>query len=327
MGTLGEYFSGDDMTAEERQQKKDQIAVQEPWTDPFAMIGAGGFMMLDAAKAMEDAENTLAARSAIAASEADRQADMMSQLESRGTEEYAGVTATRYDSTAPPASMGVVDGREVVSNSFVVWVDHDRNVLVGHRFNGTMIENGESRDFFVQVTNSDFRNPPGCHDLIKPFTTDVEMGGMLDDEQMAQMQEARAQLAEFDKQMAELPASQRQMMESMMGGQMDSMRSMAESGSFAHKMETEEILCNPDLKALFSTQMAGVDGLQPTGAGLLRLIQTDLTTLGYEPGNTDGVMDTMTQVAISQYQAEAGLSVTGEPSQELADALATAVGR
>ena len=60
---------------------------------------------------------------------------------------------------------------------------------------------------------------------------------------------------------------------------------------------------------------------------LIRMIQKDLIALGYEPGNTVGVLDTMTQVAISQFEAEAGLSVTGEPSPEVANALSVAVGR
>jgi len=41
------------------------------------------------------------------------------------------------------------------------------------------------------------------------------------------MEEARAQLEEFDKQMAEMPESQRQMMMNMMGEQIEMMRKMA----------------------------------------------------------------------------------------------------
>lgn len=263
----------------------------------------------------------------------------MDQLERSGVETFAGVQATRYDSTASAASMGEFEGREVIAKSSSMWVDHDRQLLMGHRFEGTFIENGQSRDFYIQATNADFRNPAGCHDLIKPYSTVVEMGGMLNEEQMAQMKEAQKQLAEFDKQLAEMPASQRQMMENMMGSQMETVRNMAESGTLAHTMETEEILCNPDLKALFSTPMdtagtvagAGAGGsvgkVQPTGAALLKQIQVDLTSLGYEPGNTDGDLDVMTQVAISQFQAESGLAVTGEPNQEVANALATAIGQ
>ena len=50
-----------------------------------------------------------------------------------------------------------------------------------------------------------------------------------------------------------------------------------------------------------------------------------VATLGYSPGNTNGVLDTMTQVAISQYEAENGLQITGAPSQGLLDALTNSV--
>ena len=47
---------------------------------------------------------------------------------------------------------------------------------------------------------------------------------------------------------------------------------------------------------------------------LLQRIQKDLVTLGYEPGNMDGEMDTDTTVAIAKYQAEHEMPVTGEVS-------------
>ena len=42
----------------------------------------------------------------------------------------------------------------------------------------------------------------------------------------------------------------------------------------------------------------------------------------YAPGNTDGVLDTLTEIAISQFQAERSMAVTGQPSAQLAAALA-----
>lgn len=51
---------------------------------------------------------------------------------------------------------------------------------------------------------------------------------------------------------------------------------------------------------------------------LTEIIQKDLATLGYEPGNTKGEMTTATAIAISKFQAENGLDVTGEPSPQLA---------
>ncbi len=321
MATVFRYLNS---SGQARQNAQDQIGREQPWMDPYAMMGAGGLMMLDTAEAMEDAEESLRTSADTAQQEADQRARLMQQLEPQGTETYGGVTAVRYGATGLDWPMEEVDGQQVTWNDASFWIDPERLVVLGHRFDGTMEADGQSRDFYLQVTNSDFRNPPGCGDMLEPYVQTMEMGGMLDDEQMAEMEEAKRQLEEFDRQMASMPAEQRQMMENMMGGQMETIRNMANGGAMTYVMETEEIICNPDLHALFA--VPGMeDGVVPTADNLLVQIQTDLATLGYEPGNTNGVLDTMTQVAISQFQAEAGMTVTGEPSQAVATALRNAV--
>ncbi len=51
---------------------------------------------------------------------------------------------------------------------------------------------------------------------------------------------------------------------------------------------------------------------------LTKIIQKDLIMLGYDPGNIQGEMSTETIVAISKFQAENNLEVTGEPTPQLA---------
>jgi len=51
---------------------------------------------------------------------------------------------------------------------------------------------------------------------------------------------------------------------------------------------------------------------------LTQIIQKDLMALGYDPGNIQGEMTTETVVAISKFQAENNLDVTGEASPQLA---------
>lgn len=51
---------------------------------------------------------------------------------------------------------------------------------------------------------------------------------------------------------------------------------------------------------------------------LTQIIQKDLIALGYDPGNIQGEMSTETIVAISKFQAENNLDVTGEASPQLA---------
>ena len=58
---------------------------------------------------------------------------------------------------------------------------------------------------------------------------------------------------------------------------------------------------------------------------LVRMIQLDLKTLGYDPGNTDGIMSRPTVVAITQFEAANGLEVTGRATPQLAGRLQAAV--
>jgi peptidoglycan hydrolase-like protein with peptidoglycan-binding domain len=51
---------------------------------------------------------------------------------------------------------------------------------------------------------------------------------------------------------------------------------------------------------------------------LTRIIQQDLATLGYDTGAVDGELSTKTIIAISKFQSEHDMEVTGEPSPQLA---------
>jgi hypothetical protein len=54
---------------------------------------------------------------------------------------------------------------------------------------------------------------------------------------------------------------------------------------------------------------------------LTQAVQWNLKSLGYDPGNTDGEASVQTSIAISQFQAEKGLEVTGEVTPQLAGIL------
>ena len=51
---------------------------------------------------------------------------------------------------------------------------------------------------------------------------------------------------------------------------------------------------------------------------LTEIVQKDLVALGFDPGRTDGEMNTQTAVAISQFQSQNSLDVTGQPTPQLA---------
>jgi peptidoglycan hydrolase-like protein with peptidoglycan-binding domain len=58
---------------------------------------------------------------------------------------------------------------------------------------------------------------------------------------------------------------------------------------------------------------------------LTAIIQQDLSTLGYDPGNLDGEATVQTVVAVSKFQAEHDMEVTGEITPQLAGIIKAAI--
>lgn len=58
---------------------------------------------------------------------------------------------------------------------------------------------------------------------------------------------------------------------------------------------------------------------------LTQIVQRDLVTLGYDPGNTDGDATVETVIAISKFQAEHDLEVSGEATPQLAGVIKAAL--
>ena len=126
-----------------------------------------------------------------------------------------------------------------------------------------------------------------------------------------QMNEAMQQVNEAMKQ---LTPEQRQMMEQLgMGGMMQ----QAPASSPASP-PSPPAGATPARSAMPSSDELYSDNLT-------QMVQNHLAALGYDTGNTSGEMSLETTIAISQFQAERGLEVTGEVSPQLAGVLSAEV--
>jgi peptidoglycan hydrolase-like protein with peptidoglycan-binding domain len=156
----------------------------------------------------------------------------------------------------------------------------------------------------------------------------MRIGGMMNEEQLAEMREAEKEMANFEQEMATMSDSERAMMERMMGPRLEMMRSMVAGEGFRTEVLIHEIRVNPDM-AFQSTSTVGAPTaiLASTSSAdtLTGKVQQDLTTLGYEPGEITGEPTTATAIAISKFQAERGMTVTGEASPQLAGILSAEV--
>lgn len=79
------------------------------------------------------------------------------------------------------------------------------------------------------------------------------------------------------------------------------------------------------LLAILVAALAVIAAPSAVADDLTKMIEEKLAALGYDTGEVDGESTTETVVAISQYQAEKGMDVTGEASPQLAGILSADV--
>jgi hypothetical protein len=303
----------------------------KPWLSPNPRDMTSMYaMMLNAAADRKDeraAENPEAdARSGVAATERFMDATvLLDERRSINGRPALGLFADNLNYTD-----GSGDS-EVTINTVTMWVDAERYVPLSLVMQGDMRAEGETRPIKIERDDMDYQSPPGCGKLYKPMRSVMRIGGMMSPEQEAQMKEAQVQLAEFEKQMAQMPEGQRAMIMQQMGPRMEAMKKMMSGGGFEVENKVIEMRCNtgvPDAMEMAMTTFGG----SMTGAAIearppnvVQIVQKHLKTLGYDPGNTTGELTKQTTIAITQYEAANGMPVTGKATPQLAGILSAAV--
>jgi len=133
---------------------------------------------------------------------------------------------------------------DFLMQSVRILVDADRYLPIRFKIDGTLTQGAESRPMTIERIDSHFETPSGCGELYKPYRSIMKIGGVLTEEQRAQIAEAEIQLAELDQQMASMPAAQKKMMVEMMGPQIDMIRNMASGGGIEVVSDIIELRCN-----------------------------------------------------------------------------------
>ncbi len=248
---------------------------------------------------------------------ADAQQEISENITRAGTELIDGRQSVIAEIDGLNMVQQLEDGQATIDKC-ALSIDEELYTLNKFRCEGKRDSGGGPEPFFIETVYWAYRYVPGTL-LFEPHRETLRMGGLLNDAERAEMQEARAKLEEFEEQMAAMPASQRAMMENMLGSQMQQIRSLADSGAIEVERVIESYEINPS--------PSGGQVITPLSSEeeLLQFIQSHLQTLGYDPGNTDGERTKQTVVAISRYQAENGLEVTGEATPQLAGILSAAV--
>lgn len=289
--------------------------------DPAAMMLSPVCMLAVSADTMRTPTETYKAVRDRAVEQFNRRAKF------EGKEKVDGVTTNHISMSDLSLKQKTDDGGEMTIKRIHVWMDEEYFKRRKMRLEGTVRQDGKTQDIFIERLNQDYRRVGDSY-MYEPYKEVLSVGGVLTDKQRGELAKAQEQLKDFDKQLAAMPADQRAMMERMVGPQIEQLRNLTENGAVTIEVVTNKITINPDLGddgafyTFFSTRNGG--GRLPGGennVALIQLIQSNLTKLGYAPGPATGEMTDATRAAISKYQADKGLAVTGEASLELAQTL------
>jgi len=210
----------------------------KPWNtlNPRVMLGGGAMFLRAAAEAKRRGQSD---RIAAAGESLDDMAEFVTQARLVGTEKVDGRSAFHLRAEGIDHVQDV-EGQEFKLQNVSMWVDTEHLVPLRFKAEGTAISGGESRPIFMQKHDSDFRAVPDS-DLYEPFNQTMSIGGIMNEKQQKELQEAQQKLAEFEKQMEQMPEAQKKMIMDRMGPQMEMMKKMASSGGFETVVRVHEI--------------------------------------------------------------------------------------
>lgn len=235
----------------------------QPWLspDPGDMLGMYAFMLRAGAEGLDQQARGREGSVADAASAPLEAMDLARELEVIGAEVVDGVH-TRHLRAEGLQRTQTVNGEQFTLHSADLWVDETRLVTVRMRFEGEMESAGERQQVVIERADRDHRAVPGSG-LLEPYHQVLTLQGVMSEAQQAEMREASARLDELEARMAEMPASQQQMLRRQMGPQMETLRTLAAGGGLEVVTQVHEIRVNdPDFDAL-------VAGPLPVAAGPL----------------------------------------------------------
>jgi hypothetical protein len=176
---------------------------------------------------------------------ADHMAEFANRAELVGTESIDGRQAFHLRASELN-KVQEADGREYKMNAISMWIDSTEYVPLRMLVDGVLTSGSETKPMKLETIQSDYRTIPDSK-MYESFKRVMKISGMMDAAQEAELMEAQEKMAEFEQQMASMPASQRQMMQKMMGPQLEMMRTMAAGGGFQTEVVTHSIVVNPPM--------------------------------------------------------------------------------
>jgi hypothetical protein len=141
--------------------------------------------------------------------------------------------------------MAMGDRGDFVPKTGLLYVDTDDHLIRKMEMEGEITRDGQTSPMTAVTVLSDYRDIEG---MLHPYLLNITATGLAAGMSEEEAEQARKSLAEMEEQLEGMDASQRAMVERMMGGQLDKLRKMLESGQFEITVVTKEVRVNETLE-------------------------------------------------------------------------------
>lgn len=198
------------------------------------------------------------------------------------------------------------EGWEFTIRTATYWIDSEEYVPLRLKMDGTVEQGKDARELVIEKLDQNYQH---VGSLYMPYRQVMRLAGMMDAKQQAEMEEARQKLAEFEIQMQQMPASQREMAMNMMGPQIEMMNKMGSDGGIEVVTDIYSVRVNAGLpdememgSVLFHAKAPSADP-----GGMSMFDATDETG-----GVSQGTADYSSQDEAESPAGEAGLSMSAQ---------------
>jgi hypothetical protein len=159
-----------------------------------------------------------------------------------GTESLDGMNAHIIFLEDMRVFMDAFDDVDEPMGQLSLYFDDEHWVLRQMKFTAEAeIEEGRVQVIEPVVKMKDYRNISG---MMVPFETQIIVQGLSENMSDAEREEAQQALLELERELAQMPEQQRQMVEQMMSGQLGQLRKMLEEDSMEFFIRVQEVLVN-----------------------------------------------------------------------------------
>ncbi len=132
-----------------------------------------------------------------------------------------------------------------VPKSGLLYVDTDDHLIRKMQMEGEITRDGQTSPMTAVTVLSDYRDVEG---MLHPYLMQITASGLAAGMSEEDAANARKSLEEMEENLEGMDPNQRAMVERMMGGQMDNLRKMLESGQFEIEVITKEVRVNEVLE-------------------------------------------------------------------------------